>query len=97
MAKREVYSLGQAEQLGLFALTFLAEDGERLVRFLSLTGTTPADLKAGAGRPAMLAAVLGHLLEDEPLLLVFASMKEVDPAIIEPAHALLQKAADDEI
>ena len=94
MAKREAFSLGQAEQLGLLALTFLAEDGERLVRFMSLTGTTPAELKANAGQPAMLAAILGHLLEDEPLMLVFASMKDVDPAIIAPAHALLQHDAE---
>ena len=93
MAKIAVPTLNQAEQLGLKALTFLAEDGERLVRFLALTGTTPADLRAGAGQPTMLAAVLGHLLEDEPLLLVFASMNGVDPAVIGPAHNLLIGAA----
>jgi hypothetical protein len=94
MAKPVIYSLSQAEQLGLMALTFLAEDGERLVRFLSLTGTTPADLRAGAGQPQMLSAVLGHLLEDEPLLLVFTSMKGIDPASIAPAHALLVRASE---
>ena len=93
MAKPLIYSLSQAEQLGLQALTFLAEDGERLVRFLSLTGTTPADLRAAAGQPRMLAAVLGHLLDDEPLLLVFTSMKGVDPASIAPAQALLVRAS----
>jgi Protein of unknown function (DUF3572) len=92
MARQVLFSLSQAEQLGLMALTFLAEDGERLVRFLSLTGTTPAVLRAGAGQPRMLAAVLGHLLEDEPLLLVFTSMKGLDPASIAPAHALLVQA-----
>jgi Protein of unknown function (DUF3572) len=92
MARQVLFSLSQAEQLGLMALTFLAEDGERLVRFLSLTGTTPTDLRAGAGQPRMLAAVLGHLLEDEPLLLVFTSMKGLDPASIAPAHALLVQA-----
>jgi len=95
MAKPLIYSLSQAEQLGLSALTFLAEDGERLVRFLSLTGTTPADLRANAGKPGMLAAVLGHLLEDEPLLLVFTSMKGLEPASIAPAHAVLMRAAEE--
>jgi Protein of unknown function (DUF3572) len=94
MAKPLMYSLSQAEQMALSALTFLAEDGERLVRFLSLTGTTPAALRAGAGQPHMLAAVLGHLLEDEPLLLVFTSMKGFDPASVAPAHALLVRAAE---
>jgi Protein of unknown function (DUF3572) len=94
MAKPPSVSLSQAEQLGLMALTFLAEDAERLVRFLSLTGTTPATLRAGAGQPHMLAAVLGHLLEDEPLLLVFTSMKGVDPAHISPAYALLVGASE---
>ena len=92
--KSALLSLGQAEQLGLAALTFLAEDGERLVRFLSLTGTTPARLRASAGQPQLLAAVLGHLLEDEPLLLVFTSMKGIDPATIAPAHALLVRAGE---
>ncbi|MEQ1578179.1 MAG: DUF3572 domain-containing protein [Hyphomicrobium sp.] len=94
MAKPLLFTLVQAEQLGLNALTFLAEDGQRLVRFLSLTGTTPAGLRAGAGQPRMLAAVLGHLLEDEPLLLVFTSMKGIDPATIAPAHELLVRAAN---
>lgn len=94
MSKLAAFSLTQAEQLGLSALTFLAEDGPRLVRFLSLTGTTPADLRAGAGQPHMLAAVLGHLLEDEPLLLVFTSTKGVDPAVIAPAHALLVRVSE---
>lgn len=96
MSKLAAFSLSQAEALGLTALTFLAEDGERLVRFLSLTGTTPADLRAGAGQPHMLAAVLGHLLEDEPLLLVFTSMKFIDPATIAPAHELLVRASASE-
>lgn len=93
MAKLPILTLGDAENLGLMALTFLAEDGERLVRFLSLTGTTPASLRAGAGQPQMLAAVLGHLLEDEPLLLVFTSMKGIDPARIGPAYDLLARAS----
>jgi Protein of unknown function (DUF3572) len=93
MAKAKVLSVGEAEQLALQALTFLAEDGERLVRFLSLTGMTPQSLKAEAGEPHMLAAVLGYLLEDEPLLLVFSSMKGIDPATIDPAHVLLQRTA----
>ncbi len=94
MSKMAAFSLAQAEQLGLAALTFLAEDGERLVRFLSLTGTTPDTLRAGAGQPHMLAAVLSYLLEDERLLLAFADAKTADPATIAPAHALLQRAAE---
>ena len=94
MSKIVAFSLSRAEELALKALTFLAEDTDRLVRFLSLTGTTPDSLRAGAGQPQMLAAVLGHLLEDERLLVAFANEKALDPTSIAPAHALLSRAAE---
>jgi len=65
-----------AEALALHALAFLAEDPERLGRFLALTGIGPADLKARAGEPEFLGGVLDHLLGDERLLLAFSKEYE---------------------
>ncbi len=83
----------QAEAIALSALAFLAEEPERLGRFLALTGMGPAELRAEAGTPQTLAAVLGHLLSDESLLLVFTGMKGVSPECIAPAHDLLTRAS----
>ena len=80
----------QAEAIGLAALGFLASDIQRLGRFLALTGTGPAELKAQAHSPRMLAAVLDHLLRDEGLLLVFAASSGIEPTSIGPAHRLLE-------
>jgi hypothetical protein len=79
----------EATTLALVALAFLAEEPERLGRFLALTGLGPAELKAEAGSPATLAAVLEHLLGDESLLFVFAASKGVAPELVAPAHAIL--------
>ncbi len=93
MAKKALLTLGVAEAMGLESLIFLAEDEARLGRFLSLTGTGPAELRQSAGEPAMLAAVLDYLLGDESLLLVFTSSKNYAPEDVAPAQALLSAAA----
>jgi len=77
------------EAIALAGLTFLAEDGPRLGRFLALTGMGPQDVRDKAGSDELLAAVLTHLLEDESLLLAFAGMKGFAPEEIAPAHTLL--------
>jgi hypothetical protein len=94
MARRKPpLDLDGAESLALLALGFLAEEPERLGRFLALSGMGPDDLRQEAGEPGTLAAVLGYLLDDESLLQVFASMKEIDPADVQPAQDLLANAA----
>ena len=82
-----------AEALGLKALLFLVEDEQRLVRFLDLSGLDPATLRARAGSPEMLAAVIGHLLADESLLLVFTAGAGIAPDEVTRAHALLDGPA----
>lgn len=84
----------EAEAIGLAALVFLTEDADRLGRFLNDTGLTPAELRASAGTPAGLAAVLDHLLTDESQLLVFAAGAGLDPAAIGPARVALAGGAD---
>lgn len=78
-----------AERIALLALRFLAEDGARLGRFLSLTGLGPDELRASAGERHVLAAVLGHILEDESLLLLFVGNHGLPPEDIGGAHRLL--------
>ena len=59
------------EVIALQALAFLASEPDRLERFMELSGIDPATLRANAGDPELLAAVLDHVLGDESLLFVF--------------------------
>ena len=79
--------------MALQGLTFLAGDGPRLGRFLSLTGIGPEELRSWAGTPRLQAAVLEHLLADESLLLVYASETGANPERVAPALTLLHAAA----
>ena len=85
----------RAESIGVSALLFLASDIQRLARFLTLTGVGPAQLREESRSPAMLAAVLDHLLQDESLLLVFCASDGIPPEDIAPAkRALLDMAGE---
>jgi hypothetical protein len=77
------------EAVAIDVLTFLAEDPERLGRFLAITGIDPASLRRVAAQPRFLASVLGYLLEDESLLLAFASNRQLRPDWIATAHRRL--------
>jgi hypothetical protein len=79
--------------VALGGLAFLAEDGDRLGRFLVETGIGPGELRARAEDPALLAAVLDHLLRDESLLLVFAAQAGLAPETVLPAQAMLASGA----
>ena len=68
-----------AEALALRALAFLAEDPERLGRFLALSGIGPGELRSRAADPALLGGVLDHLLSDERLLVAFAAANGLKP------------------
>ena len=79
----------EAEAMAIAALGFLAEDAERLSRFLALSGLTPESLRKAAAAPGFLAAVLDHLAGDERLLVAFAVAQTCDPARVARARALL--------
>jgi len=83
-----------AETIALSALAFLADDPPRFGRFLALTGVGPDELRTNARAPRILAAVLGHLLQDESLLLVFAASYGIEPELIAPAQAVLEQQAE---
>ncbi len=82
-------NLKQAENIALMALAFLAEDADRLSRFLSLSGLNPEILRENADKREFLAAVLAHLLSDESLLMVFCASQAIPPENIKPAHRVL--------
>ena len=83
----------QAVEIGYAALAVLAEDLDRLTRFLNLTGVSPGQLRDRADDPAMLAAVLEHLLADESLLLTFTANAGVPPESAARLPALLHGLA----
>jgi hypothetical protein len=79
----------QAEELAIQALSFIAEEPERLGRFLALSGLGPGSLRAAARQPHFLTGVLDHVLGDEKLLLAFAQHVTIDPDEVKRAqHAL---------
>jgi Protein of unknown function (DUF3572) len=79
-----------AETIAAQALGFLAGEPQRFSRFLALTGVELEDMRASAGSPEILAAVLAHVTSDESLLLTFAAEAHIAPESIAPALAILQ-------
>jgi hypothetical protein len=78
-----------AEMLAIQALSFIAEEPERLNAFLNATGLTLDRLRESANQPDFLAGVLEHMLADESLLLAFAASAVVDPADVTRARIAL--------
>ena len=82
-----------AERTAIRALAFLAGDLEQLERFLSLTGLSPAEVRAAACNPGFLAAVLEHVTQDETLLMTFAANAGLQPESVDAARVALLKEA----
>jgi hypothetical protein len=78
-----------AEMLAIQALAFIAEDPERLGRFLEATGIPVERIRDAARERGFLAGVLEHMLSDESLLLAFADGAAIDPAEIARARSSL--------
>jgi hypothetical protein len=79
-----------ATALALQALAWTLAEPGRAARLLDVTGLTPADLRARAGEPVVLAAVLGFLEAHEPDLVACADSLAVRPEQIVAAHRLLE-------
>jgi hypothetical protein len=78
-----------AEMLAIQALSFIAEEPERLNGLLNATGLTLDRLRESATAPDFLAGVLEHMLADESLLLAFADSAAIDPADVSRARIAL--------
>jgi hypothetical protein len=89
MKGRPAQACEAAEALAVQALSYIAQDGERLGRFLGLTGIGPAEIRTAAREPGFLAGVLEYLAGDERLLTDFAREAGHEPATIEAARIAL--------
>jgi Protein of unknown function (DUF3572) len=78
-----------AEALAIQALSYIAQDSERLGRFLTLTGIGPAEIRTAAREPQFLVGVLDYLAGDERLLTDFAKEAGHDPTTVEAARIAL--------
>jgi 2-hydroxychromene-2-carboxylate isomerase len=83
-----------AEIVAIQALTFIAEEPERLARFLEATGIDAAQIRAAARGQGFLAGVLEHMLGDESLLIAFASSAGIDPAEVARARGAFGNKRD---
>ncbi|MGI4732197.1 MAG: DUF3572 family protein [Janthinobacterium lividum] len=81
-----------ASELGLRALVWTLAEPDRALRLLDVTGLDPRDLKARAGEPAVLAAVLGFLEGYEPDLVACAAQLGRPPQALVAARAALEAA-----
>jgi hypothetical protein len=91
MKRPAAQSREAAEALAIQALSFIAEEPERLGAFLAASGIGPDAIREAARTPGFLSGVLDHMLSDEPLLLAFADSAGLDPASIARARRALGK------
>ena len=89
MTRRLKMTRDLAESMAIQALTFLAQDSDRLQRFLATTGVGPQEIRAAAREPEFLAGVLSYLAADEPLLVSFAELAGIDPFDVRRAGNML--------
>jgi hypothetical protein len=79
----------EAEALAIQALTFIAGDGERLGRFLAITGIGPTEIRSAAREPGFLGGVLEYIASDDRLVAAFAGDMGLDPVAIDTGRAAL--------
>lgn len=80
-----------ADALALAALAWTVAEPSRAERLLALTGLDPAGLRARAGEPALLGAVLGFLESHEPDLIACADALGVPPEALVRARGQLEE------
>lgn len=92
--RRGRLSTAEAEDIALRALHGLIADGDRLGRFLTLSGLDPGSIRQAAGEPGFLPAVLDHVMADEELLLALAREIGEPPERLAEARHLLSPEPD---
>ena len=86
-------SQDSAEILAIEALSWLVGNDDLLPVFLGSTGTSEADLRARAGEPEFLGAVLDFLLMDDAWIEAFCTDKTYEPDFPIRARAALPGGA----
>jgi hypothetical protein len=79
----------RALDIGIAALSFVANDETLLRRFLAVSGIEAASIRAAAAEPGFLAGVLQFIAAHEPTLLAFCAESAVAPASIAEAMRAL--------
>jgi hypothetical protein len=79
-----------AQAIALLALATAISDERRAKRFLDLTGIGTNELRARAGEPALLAALLRFLEAHEPDLLAVAQALDMKPEALVAARRELE-------
>lgn len=88
------FSQGEAEDLAVEALGFIAGDETLLLRFLNLTGIRASDIRDAAREPGFAAGVLQFLCAHEPTLLAFCEASGIAPDRVVAAKQLLPGGRD---
>lgn len=78
-----------AREIAISALSHIADDDDRMGRFLALTGLAPEDLRSAVNNPGFFVAVLDYFMGYEPDLLAFAEKNHMDPQMIVDARHIL--------
>lgn len=89
MTQRSSLTREWAEGLAIQALTFIAGDGERLGRFLAVTGIGPTEIRTAAREAGFLIGVLEYMNSDDRLISAFAGESGLNPADFERARVVL--------
>ena len=79
-----------AHAIALLALATAVSDERRARRFLDLTGIGTDEIRARAGDPELLAALIRFLEAHEPDLLAVAEAMEVKPEVLVGARIELE-------
>ena len=80
-----------AQALALLALATAVSDERRARRFLDLTGIGTDELRARAGDPVLLAALIRFLEAHEPDLIAVAEAMDVAPQALVSARRELEE------
>ena len=79
----------EAQAIAMAGLAMLADQPERMARFLAVSGVEPAQIRGLAETADFQAAILGHIRSDESLLLVFVAQLGIEPIRVSEAEASL--------
>lgn len=83
----------EAELIAVAVLSHLAQEPERIGRFLAVTGLGPENLRAAARDKSFYPALLDYMLANEADLVAFATEMNLDPARIRMARDVLAPPA----
>lgn len=84
-----------AQAVALRALAFVADNEDRLMRFLSSSGIGQEDVQNRLTDPAFLAGVLDFVLADDKMTVEFVNQINIDPMLPRLARRKLPGADPD--